>query len=208
MTVTVKQIVKPRDCVLAYALPRSRQDYVNDLAAGESKDLVRGIERSLMVNSDMLGWDLKFADQARVAEVTLKRISHLGCRVIYDVKLGDISGLFVDASVVTLFAHWTGDKIELRDGLHEASIIARQIPEDYGGLIDLAVCQSDQLSNNIRKLHYKTLVQSSRKRVAFVLHLLLYELVLQCLSEQPKDFASTSIEVHKKLIKQCYIQSL
>lgn len=80
----------------------------------------------------------------------------LGVEVYSGVTLTTLPILFAEPepAMVAIVSHWqTGDppKIEFFDGMAAIDEVAEQIPADFGGIIDLNVCQSLDLALAIRR---------------------------------------------------------
>ncbi len=171
----LKRIIKPRDLVLAFAIPTSKEDFIADLAR-EDKDFA--------ANSMGGNW-LKY--QAIVLHFLQKlepRLKKAGVTFVHGLTLNDFSRLFTrfcSQKVIVLFSHWQEEynstvsssaerplndvvpndvvpptymdylkkhaigRVEFADGLKGISEIIECIPGDYHGLLDLNVCRCRQL---------------------------------------------------------------
>ena len=65
--------------------------------------------------------------------------------MVSGLRIGDVSQLFAQAAVVTLFTHWTSHGIEFSDGVASLPAVVEQVPPRFSGVLDLCVCHPDDL---------------------------------------------------------------
>lgn len=111
-----EKTITPTDCILAIALPLTRNDFFADLQSETRKDYAR-FYRSQMwgrfSNEDL--WNKYEANFVTLVEGVAIEVERLGVKVVRNLKLGDIPYLFSDRDVISLLSHWRGAYIEPED---------------------------------------------------------------------------------------------
>ncbi len=82
-------------------------------------------------------------------EKAIPTIINSGVEIVLKCNLSMLSGLFQKYQVVIFFSHWEDDMIEFYDGLFPIQDFINQIPLSFTGIIDLTVCHSVNLYNQI-----------------------------------------------------------
>lgn len=94
----VEDIVKPEDCVFAFGIPTSKEDFLKDQNS-ENKDFAR------TVKGNWLQYKTGVVNILRAVEPIIR---DLGVRIIHRLTFRDFAGLFKDrkAKIILLFTHW------------------------------------------------------------------------------------------------------
>ena len=120
----MSDVVSPRDCALAMALPLTQQRFMNDLRAPEhdyaafvrSLHPVHGVE-------DSYYWDGVYAPFAKLMNETLDRVAAKGVTVICDARLADLRDLASRFRVVTFVSHWRFRALHAEDLIDVSAVI-------------------------------------------------------------------------------------
>jgi hypothetical protein len=94
----LRSIVKPADCILAFGIPTSREDFLKDLES-ENKDFAGTIPGK---------WPQYEVAVMRVLQEFLPAMRDLGVHIVHRLTIRDFGNLFRESSVkaIVLFTHW------------------------------------------------------------------------------------------------------
>ncbi len=185
-----RRIIKPTDCVLAIAVPVTRQSFEAQLERPGRGKLVGGC-------TDWQRYRRNFADRAATL---LPRIRRLGARVVTNLTRDDFGRLLRgNPEVVILLAHWkepqpessdrTKDAVEFADGFIEVADIVARIPPDAESFIDLSVCTSEPLSVAIKRDRPLCLTHSMpKRRVTAIVWLTFYTSLMHHLRQRDSTY--------------------
>lgn len=193
----------PSDCVLALAIPLTREGFLADLKQPEIKDFVfqfcklRGLERA---DPDFC-WQVYESEEAAFVSAVCDEVVRHGIKVANDVSRGDLTKLFAQFSVVTLVAHSRfaeseAADIEFSDGLVTTPELVQSIPIDFSGLLDLTVCNSVIPAAVIRENRPNCLVAANRRPAELRSRMYLYGLEISLLEKEPQPFVDVITKVH------------
>jgi hypothetical protein len=93
----------------------------------------------------------------------------------------------------------SGNRVELRSGLHSSDIIARQVPADWSGVIDLAMCSSTSAAKIIKAGHKGRLVFSSNNEVVPQIRLRILRELYRRLGTEPCNYATELFKIVRAL---------
>lgn len=121
---SLKQVA-PKDCALAVTIPLTREQFLDDLARPEEKDLVHHFraQRGLQRAAPEFCWEAYAEDEATFAEAVCCEVERLGVTVCYGARLADLTELLRQFSVVTLLAHWRFVPVEPEDILDARGLL-------------------------------------------------------------------------------------
>jgi hypothetical protein len=131
----VQQAVLPNNCVLAFGLPTTEEDFEASIR-DQNRDYAKHY---------LAGWEQYRRNYACHVIAFTQRFLALGVQVISDLRGSDLPALFDRGSVVTLFTHWTATGIEFFDGTLPLSKVVEAVPCAFAGVLDLCVCHPDEL---------------------------------------------------------------
>jgi hypothetical protein len=139
-----KQIVKPRDCVLAFGIPTTRTAFDRALNDPGNRDFIVNRSRD---------WKKYECEVISEIENTEPNIRALGVRVVHDLTIDLLGQLFEDraATVIVLFCHSHDASLEFDDGLASVPDVMARIPTDVQVIIDLCACRAWTLAKTIIK---------------------------------------------------------
>jgi hypothetical protein len=150
----IQRVIKPADCTLAFGIPTSLQEYRRYRLAREDHDFIS-----------------RFGNQERDFELAvleymeriIPAIEQTGARVERAITLKRFGALLCDPSrlVLTVFSHWNEDSVEFADGMAPISRIVKEVPLEYSGIVDLCVCNPNDLVMKLRQ---------QRPRIALIRH--------------------------------------
>jgi hypothetical protein len=132
----------PSECALAFALPRTREQFIEDLRAGPAKDFAshlteRDPERVRKAEVYASSWyDSRngvFGLTDVIADV-LGDARANGVTVVEDAALAGFAGLFDLHAVVTLVSHWKPHNV-LPDDVIDWPGLARRLTPSGGGIL-------------------------------------------------------------------------
>src|SRR5438270_5544449 len=118
--------VSPHDCALCIAVPLTRDDFFDDLAAPEGKDFVQHVRRvnSVPGAADQFYWSSVYAPIAATVERACVTAARLGVDVRQRITLADLPPLFERKKVLTLVAHWKFARVTASDIVDPRHILA------------------------------------------------------------------------------------
>jgi len=200
----------PGDCVLALAIPLTRERFLADLKQPEIKDFVfqfrkvRGLERA----DPEFCWQVYETEEAALVAAVCDEVEHHGVKIANDVSLADLTKLLAQFSIVTLVAHSrfvdseTADLknplIEFSDGLVTTPELVQAIPIDFSGLLDLTVCNSVIPAAAIRESRPNCLIAGNRRPAELRSRMYLYGLAISLLAKEPQPFVDVITKVHSR----------
>jgi hypothetical protein len=118
----------PRDCALGMAIPLKVEAFAHDLAAAVDKDFAKHFVRmntpSRPVSDNF--YELAFKAVADGMERACSAVEKRGVKVARCLTLLDLPGLFAQAKVVTIFAHWRFVSIR-EDDIIDPEAILKQL---------------------------------------------------------------------------------
>lgn len=153
---------KPQNCVLAFGIPTSKENFHNDLKRTD-KEFAKMFEA---------GWARYNIEIIQVLEGLKKEYNKVGLNIVYDLTLSNFRKLFLNYDVVILFSHWKENEIEFSDGFVNTTEILNHIPNDFNGIVDLCVCSPKELAMGIRKTKMNCVVKYTNGKAipSFWLH--------------------------------------
>lgn len=143
----------PCDCHVYCTLPRSLAEYVDDLERGPDTRVapshMRQLARRHVRFSPERAWaELERGDIGKL-ERGFEQAARFGARIVRGVSFSDFTP-DTDARVVILIAHTSNGEAEFRDGFHSGREVAERFCPDYDGVIDLSLCSSFPLHDELR----------------------------------------------------------
>ena len=134
-----ERIIKPSDCIVAFGIPTTQEEYLDAVDDPESRDF--------LTNPMNRPWGKYHRDFVCHLESIAPHLEAMGTRIKYGTRLGDLKEFCYDDAirVIVLFSHRNGGTIEFFDGMATASDILALIPMDFSGMIDLCVCNPEEL---------------------------------------------------------------
>lgn len=154
--------IKPSDCVLAFGIPVTT-DFNHNIAIDNCRS-----DPHRFINQTPTGRPLGRAEYELILpEDRVEAIRAVGVRVETEVDSMRLSQLMLSShKVVVLFTHWHGSAIELYDGFAECEIILGMIPaKGPSKIIDLSICNPDNLAMRIKNKRQDFAVRYSSSRV-------------------------------------------
>jgi hypothetical protein len=137
------KVVKPSDCVLTFAIPLSIEEFQQHLSCPQRHDYARKVSPNA-----------RMYERVVVHQVSRTRplFEALGVQVRTRLTLEAFSSLCAErpASVVIPIAHWTTTSVEFFDGFFDLDTVARTVPTQFEGILDLLVCHPETLARKIR----------------------------------------------------------
>src|ERR1051326_4139585 len=149
-------VIKPCDCAIAFAIPTNSEEFFRDLDA-PNKNFAKFFREKF----GSWAWDEYRRQIVRDYERVAPAIMETGAKVHTGVTLREFGELFRRGRfrVVVLFAHWGEDAVEFYDGFAPVGTIVEQVPDDFDGVVDLCVCHSNHLREQLSVRRPKCLVK-------------------------------------------------
>jgi hypothetical protein len=138
-----QRIVAIERCRVMFAVPLDAAAFRADLES-EDRDFVR---------SCCPEWPLYRREVIEPAMKVIGDARRFGAGVSTAATIDDWGAMFGEPlDVVVLVAHWLGDTVEFRDGMHSVGAVIGRIPAAFDGAIDLCVCHPEALAIALRDL--------------------------------------------------------
>lgn len=101
MKLAIENIVKPKSCLLAFAIPLSKEDFTRDLESGADKDFVRMIVRRQGAGIDEQQlWDVLYASFVTFITEIVREVEKLGVTVVYNLALHDLNTFHITGASI------------------------------------------------------------------------------------------------------------
>jgi hypothetical protein len=161
--------MRPADCALVVTVPLERAEFMADIYSGtDFLDQFRARQRTRLLE---VLWTIYEANVATAATI-IARARGRGVTVCERSGLGDFARCLEQYAVVTLVAHWRpapqdragaadrigGPGVEFVDGVAGVERIVAAIPAGFSGVLDLSVCNSTLLAEEVRRHRHFGLV--------------------------------------------------
>lgn len=184
-----ERVAAPRDCVLAFGVPTSEEDFY--LSVEDQNREYAG--------QYLGGWPQYHKLFGSRVEHYASRYTALGVQVVYGLRSVNLPALFTKGSVVTLFTHWGASGVEFCDGMLSLTDLIECIPEGFSGILDLCVCHPDDLVALLLRDRLQCTVRYISKRPAIPdfwlpFYAALYE-ILSLPPGQPYSRALTDLSI-------------
>ncbi len=159
--------------------------YLRDGAAPEDKT-----ELARRLNAVLKAADKRFDDvlPGSAGEAAAKQRKWYVRRLALEAELGPAIGC--------------GAAVEFADGLHSIPEILAGVPAQFTGVLDLTVCQSVVLAEEIRAKCRHCLVLSSANLTSLDFRLALYAQIIDVLAARPQPFEDAVTTVRSSLIQR------
>jgi hypothetical protein len=191
---------RPSNCALAFSVPlsvTSAQRHLRD----PSRDFVRAWYESRSGMAENIIWE-EYERIVQYAYTVVEDAKNAGVCVCIDATLADWSALLNQYAVCTLFAHWRDPSptspgmVEFADGLANVDTLLRNMPSDFRGILDLAVCNSVATGSAIKARFPHSTVIMNRGDIKLGYRLVFYRQTLRVLAECDCDFPEAYTRVH------------
>ncbi|MCX6155678.1 MAG: hypothetical protein NT007_16105 [Candidatus Kapabacteria bacterium] len=195
-------ITKPKDCFLCINLPFSKEGFINDLKDESEKDFVKSIQRKHPYwDADAL-WDNDYVKFINFFDSFEKQVKALGATIKRNFCLRDLNSI-KQFDCFTPVAHWVKakEKVELYDGLFTASEFVEHIPPDYSGIIDLTICYSDQLYDELKQKIRNCAIIANYETTDLEIRLIIYKHTLKKLAFSNSFYIDAQTKIYIDLLK-------
>lgn len=186
-----------QDCGLAFALPLSRDAFVEDFD-NPAKDFVRNwVSQFEGLSLDRL-WS-GYARLAAYARLIASEAEALGVWVLTEVTLDSWAALTLARPITTLVAHWAEnglDGVEFSTGIVQLEQVCAALPRRYSGLIDLTVCHSAQAIAPFKRARPGCTVLANREPARLDIRLAMYRQILRLLNYERTTYVDAAARVH------------
>jgi hypothetical protein len=208
-TPITRRATRPEECALALALPATKQAFLRDLNLGTAKDFARHTVRWEHAQppdlKDADKWyQLYYADFVPVINNVGIAAETLGVHVAIGLTLSGLRPLLECFTVVTLVTHSVSPQgpVEFDDGLHSIEEIVAEVPQRFGGILDLTVCASIGLAEAIKRQRRDCLVQAPARTVRPKLLLLLYKAAIKKMVAEKKNYLESLLEIKEEFLRR------
>ena len=177
----------PKKCLFCFGLPLEKDVFFNDLQTDSPKDFAKWFRKSHCLENfnNNFVWNEYENNISKTVKQAMANVEKLGVTVIPNFALADLK-LAKDFDVVTIFGHWlsNGKKVEFADGIYSVDEIISAIPHNTEFMLDLNVCYSVILLDEIKK-HFgrNIIVFGNKEPISIQIFLRIYEHTIKALSE-------------------------
>ena len=171
-----RKIIKPENCVMAFGIPITKEDFLKDLK-NPYKDFARRFKG---------GWTQYYHQIVSNSDTILPEIRKYGAE-IQTIASDRFRNIFKENKydIIILFSHWQKDTIELYDKAVGITEIVQLIPYEFNGIIDLCVCHPEKLTIALRKERPNCLIRYAQNKATPFIWLYFYLFLFKQL--QAKD---------------------
>jgi hypothetical protein len=179
--VVTRIVVKPRDCVIAFGIPITREAFFHALRTPQGRDFVPNC---------CPDWQDYYFQIVSYTDRFVPLLEQLGAVVVRDVSLKKFGELLREAqqTVVILFSHWRSEAVEFADGLAPVPAVVREVPNSFRGIVDLCVCHPDSLAVHLSDRWPHSVVKFSGVKTTPALWLYIYFAVMRILNEEDATY--------------------
>lgn len=179
--IITRRVIKPRDCVLAFSIPTTREAFFHALRNPERRDFIPNC---------CPDWQDYHFQIASYMERLVPSLETLGTSVERDLTLRGFGALLRRAQhpVIILFSHWRSDAVEFADGIAPLPAIIREVPDSFRGIIDLCVCHPDSLATRLRDGWPHSVVKFTGVKTTPALWLYIYLVIMKILNEEDTTY--------------------
>jgi len=129
--------VHPEDCVFAFCLPLTKEEFFTQLNRGQSGDFLSAFFRNREYLGEREKWNA-YEPTAKLAHTVSKFIEHSGACVLYQPASAEFGRKTKQTQVSILFAHWRSSAI-LPEDIYWEELLCRlsQIGDDIDWIAQL-----------------------------------------------------------------------
>jgi hypothetical protein len=185
----------PEACLAGCSFPLTKGDFFQMLNYGSEGNFVHLKYGGYWDYTPEAIWEI-YRDFAEPVSECLEAVGKLGVKVINQFKKNDLQKIR-EYKVFTLIAHYDyqKDEVDFFDGIIGKYNFVQVFPADFGGIIDLTLCNAVFIRNELRnKLGNRIL--SFNAELPIIQSLLLYKQVINNL----KRFEINYIDCYTKTI--------
>ena len=162
-----KYLIKTEECAVGFGIPTSHAEFSVALRDGTSDFVV----------SHCPVWEKYRYYVVEDIESVLYDLVAWGVGVKRPLEKSGIRELFEKYRVVILFSHWRNDFIDLIDGPIGVEEFIARIPDDFGGILDLALCHPQALVKGVRTARPACLVKFTQQQATPAYWIQLYRVL-------------------------------
>jgi hypothetical protein len=179
--------MRPTDCALLMAVPLQRSEFMADLAAG-TDFLERFVASQRSRDLDVL-WAIYDASAATAAAAA-DRARRRGVTVVKRAVLADFTRCLQQFRVVTLVAHWRSDvsALEFADGAVPLGRVVTAVPCAFDGVLDLTMCNSTVLTEEVRRRCRRTLIIANRSAATLDIRMEFYNAAMDLVQRRQVNY--------------------
>lgn len=173
--------MKPRDCVIAFGIPITREAFFHALLTPQGRDFVPNC---------CPDWQDYYFQIVSYTDRLVPLLEQLGAVIVRDVSLKKFGELLRQPQqpVVILFSHWRSEAVEFADGLAPIPAVIREVPNSFRGIVDLCVCHPDSLAVHLGGRWPHSVVKFSGVKTTPALWLYIYFGVMRTLNEEDTTY--------------------
>ena len=176
-----------KKCLLGITIPQTQEAFYRDLRPDSPKDFAKSFSKKLSGCNENFIWNKYESDIVKLVKKVQSEVQKLGVTVILDFSLNHLKHL-ENYDVVTIIGHWIShcEKIELADGIYSTNEFIDVIPTNAGCMLDLTVCNSTILADEIKKHFRKIIVFGFEAPISIETNLLIYKYIIQVMYNDEK----------------------
>lgn len=205
--VITDKIIKPKQCIIAFGVPTSEEDFRQDLKAA-NKDFAKKFSYNCQellhdTNDPWKIYSNQFISHLTTVESSIKKS---GAKVVHKLTLKEYGKLFKDNrfDVIILFSHWkqNPDAVEFHDGMSNIPNIIEQVPIHFSGIIDLCVCRPKSLRIGLDHHRPNCIVISAKHNITPYKWLYFYDILFKYLTQNNLTYLSALEELLDSFYKK------
>jgi hypothetical protein len=196
-------------CLLGITLPLDKDRFFRELEPNNPKDYVKCFEKKESIRG-LRSWETVLWNKYEKNIVTTIRriqseVENSGVTVITDFALSHLR-LIENFDVVTIIGHWldSREKIELADNLYSSMEFIDAIPQNTECMLDLTVCNSILLLDEIKKYRKDIIVFGYTTHISVYIALLTYRCIIHEMNNNKSLNYLDATELAKTKINNYY----
>jgi len=199
--------MRPADCALVVTVPLERAEFMADIRSGtDFLDQFRGRQRTRLLEVLWTAYEASVATTATIVACARRR----GVIVCTRGGLIDFTRCLERCAVVTLVAHWRSARVraneiedpagvEFVDGVAGVETIVAAIPVAFSGVLDLTVCNSTLLAEEVRRRRRFGLVIANAFPATLDARMDLYDAAIQLVQHEGVSYQDAVFMVRSTL---------
>jgi hypothetical protein len=194
-----------KKCLLGITIPLTKDAFYQSLHSDNQKKFAKLFAKKLSGCNENFIWEKYETEIVNLIRKVQTEVQKLGVTVITEFSLNHLKQI-ENYDVVTIVGHWVNhyNKIELADGLYSTNEFINVIPKNTECMLDLTVCSSVFLQDEIKKYFHSIIVFGFSTPISIQISLLIYKFIIQEMNNDKtlnylKAYSSVKLKIFDNL---------